>query len=77
MEIEAYIPEFKQRPDLLVNDKIAIEIQCSHLSMKRLKERTENYQVHGFTVLWLMGQDLWLKDQITETSKKSSLFFRK
>ena len=26
VEIEAYIPEFKQRPDLLVNDKIAIEI---------------------------------------------------
>ena len=56
MEIEAYIPEFKQRPDLLVNDKIAIEIQCSHLSMKRLKERTENYQV---TVLRYFG--LWGK----------------
>ncbi|MDN6224328.1 MAG: competence protein CoiA, partial [Lactococcus lactis] len=74
VEIEAYIPEFKQRPDLLVNDKIAIEIQCSHLSTKRLKERTENYQVHGFTVLWLMGQDLWLKDQITELQKNLVYF---
>lgn len=74
VEIEAYIPEFKQRPDLLVNDKIAIEIQCSHLSMKRLKERTENYQVHGFTVLWLMGQDLWLKDQITNLQKNLVYF---
>ncbi|MDG4980214.1 competence protein CoiA family protein [Lactococcus lactis] len=74
VEIEAYIPEFKQRPDLLVNDKIAIEIQCSHLSTKRLKERTENYQVHGFTVLWLMGQDLWLKEQITELQKNLVYF---
>jgi competence protein CoiA len=69
VEIERYLPELNQRPDLLVNDKIAIEIQCSHLPIKRLKERTENYQSHGYVVIWLMGKDLWLKDQITKLQR--------
>lgn len=42
--------------------------------MKRLKERKENYQVHGFTVLWLMGENLWLKDQITNLQKNLVYF---
>ncbi|WP_332373838.1 competence protein CoiA [Lactococcus cremoris] len=74
VEIERYLPELNQRPDLLVNDKIAIEIQCSHLSIKRLKERTENYKAHGFKVLWLMGKDLWLAEQVTKLQKNLVYF---
>jgi hypothetical protein len=41
-QVEAYLPTLKQRPDLLIG-KIAIEIQCSPLPIKRLVERTETY----------------------------------
>ncbi|MDU0399165.1 hypothetical protein [Lactococcus lactis] len=41
------------------------------------KRKDRDYQVHGFTVLWLMGQDLWLKDQITELQKNLVYFSEK
>lgn len=69
VEIERYLPELSQTPDLLVNEKIAIEVQCSSLSLERLRERTENYLAHGFTVIWLMGRDLWLKNALTELQR--------
>lgn len=69
VELEKYLPELEQTPDLLVNDRIAIEIQCSSLSLKRLKERTENYQAYGFKVIWLMGKDLWIKKGMTTLQK--------
>ncbi|RZI48934.1 competence protein CoiA [Lactococcus kimchii] len=74
VEIERYLPALNQRPDLLVNDKIAIEIQCSYLSLKRLKERSENYRQHGYRVLWLMGKDLWMQERLTEL-QKNLLYF--
>jgi competence protein CoiA len=74
VEIERFLPELNQTPDLLVNEKIAIEIQCSHLSLKRLRERTENYRTHGYTVLWLMGYDLWLRKNLTELQKNLMYF---
>ncbi|AYG00760.1 competence protein CoiA [Lactococcus allomyrinae] len=74
VEVEKYLPELKQTPDLLVNDKIAIEVQCSSLSLKRLKERTENYQTHGYSVIWLMGKKLWLSHQLTELQKNLMYF---
>ena len=42
--------------------------------MKRLKERTENYQVNGFRLLWLMGEILCLKDQIPNLQKNLVYF---
>ena len=33
VEMEAYLPELMQRPDLLLEGKIAIEFQCSGLSI--------------------------------------------
>ena len=73
-QIEHYLAELEQTPDLLVNDKIAVEIQCSRLSISRLKERTENYQKHGYTVIWLMGKDLWLKENISNLQKQLTYF---
>lgn len=69
VEIEKYIPEIKQTADLLVNDRLAIEIQCSSLSLKRLMERTTSYREKGYYVLWLQGKDLWLKNSITALQK--------
>lgn len=66
VKIEQYLPDLQQTPDLLVNDTLAIEIQCSPLSISRLRERTVAYQAHGYKVLWLMGQDLWLGESLTQ-----------
>lgn len=65
VEMEYYLQELKQTPDLLINRKIAIEIQCSHLSIERLFERTKNYHKYGYQVIWMMGKDLWLKSNMT------------
>ncbi|MFC4652038.1 competence protein CoiA [Lactococcus nasutitermitis] len=74
VKIEHYLPELEQTPDLLVNEKIAIEVQCSHLSIKRLWERTENYRKHGYQVIWLMGHDLWIKKSLTQLQKNLMYF---
>ncbi len=56
-KLEAYLPQLKQRPDLLV-DRLAIEVQCSPLSLERMIERTQNYQRHGYFPWWLLGLKL-------------------
>src|SRR5699024_273065 len=55
--LEAYLPELKQRPDLLL-DFLAIEVQCSSLKIERFMERTNNYLKHGYHPWWLLGKKL-------------------
>ena len=63
--LEAPIKEVSQVADVLVNRRIALEVQCSRLSLKRLKERTLAYHQAGYYVCWLLGKELWLKDRLT------------
>lgn len=70
VEIEAVLPELGQIADLLVEEKLALEVQCSSLSIQRLLERTKAYQDQGIEVLWLLGKDLWLKDKVTALQKQ-------
>ncbi|MBJ8325642.1 competence protein CoiA [Streptococcus pacificus] len=72
--IEAVLPKLNQIADLLVNQSLALEIQCSPLSQKRLRQRTVSYQKNNFTVLWLLGQKLWLKDRINSLQKQFLYF---
>lgn len=60
VQIEAVLPEIGQVADLLVNDKLILEVQCSRLSLSRLEERTKLYQQAGYKVIWLLGRKLWL-----------------
>ena len=65
-EVEYYLPEFQQIADLLVVDKrLALEVQCSPLSLERLKERSDAYRAHGYQVYWLLGEKLWLKERLS------------
>lgn len=73
-ELEAYMPQFKQRADVLINGHIAIEFQCSSLSIERLKERTRQYQHHGYQVFWIWGKRLGSETQLTEL-KKHGIYF--
>ena len=70
VEIEAVLPELAQIADLLVEEKLALEVQCSSLSIQRLLERTKAYQDQGIEVLWLLGKDLWIKDKLTALQKQ-------
>ena len=65
-EVESYLPEFQQIADLLFPDqKLALEVQCSSLSLKRLRERSDAYRKHGYQVYWLLGEKLWLKKSLS------------
>ncbi|KUE91231.1 competence protein CoiA [Streptococcus equinus] len=63
--VEAVLLELHQVADVLVNDNLALEVQCSRLSEKRLRERTTSYHKAGFNVLWLLGEKLWLGERLT------------
>ena len=66
-EVESYLADFQQIADLLVVDKnLALEVQCSSLSLERLKERSDAYRSHGYQVYWLLGEKLWLKERLTK-----------
>lgn len=69
-QLEAYLPEIEQIADVLVADTLALEIQCSRLSLRRLKERTRAYQTAGYSVLWLLGKDLWLRERLTQLHRQ-------
>ncbi|MGY3765643.1 competence protein CoiA [Vagococcus vulneris] len=63
-QLEAYLPSLKQRPDILLRAKLAIEWQCSRLSVERMHERTTNYIENEYIPIWLLGHKLM-------TSKKT------
>ncbi|MGX7024069.1 competence protein CoiA [Vagococcus hydrophili] len=69
-ELEAFLPELQQRPDVLINRKIAVEFQCSPLSIARFKERTINYQAFGYQVLWILGTKLQWKDSCSSMQRQ-------
>lgn len=59
-ELEKPLPELKQRPDLLQN-RTAVEIQCSSLKISRLIQRFAGYQSGNYRDWWLLGPNLWPK----------------
>lgn len=74
VELEKCLPQIGQIADLLVNDHLAVEVQCSSLPISRLQVRTEAYQQAGMAVLWLLGKDLWLKERLTNLHKQFLTF---
>ncbi|MFC3927930.1 competence protein CoiA [Streptococcus caprae] len=76
VQIEAVLPELQQIADLLVNGQLALEVQCSPLSIERLRERTEAYHDHGFQVLWMLGKKLWLDQRLTQLQRDFLYFSR-
>lgn len=61
VELEAYLPELKQRPDFLIHHKqrrIAIEYQCSKIPSEQIIQRTEGYHQAGIHVVWILGERL-------------------
>ncbi|MGT2948740.1 competence protein CoiA [Streptococcus devriesei] len=74
VEVEKLLPELGQIADLMVNEKLALEVQCSRLSKERLHERTQAYLEHGCQVRWLLGEKLWL-DRTLTSLQRDLLYF--
>lgn len=77
IEVEAYLPELKQRPDLLILDdckKTAIEFQCSSITVEKIGERTKGYLEANNDVLWILGKSLGHKKFLTAL-QKACLYF--
>lgn len=72
--VERILPDLGQVADLLVNGKLALEVQCSRLSKERLYQRTVGYQNHDIQVLWLLGKKLWLSNRINALQKQFLYF---
>lgn len=56
VELEVFLPEIQQRPDLLIeegNKRFAIEFQCSPISMNRLIERNAGYKKLNIKPVWI------------------------
>lgn len=76
VQVEAVLPDLGQVADLLVNGELALEVQCSRLSIERLRQRTQAYRQHGYQVRWLLGEKLWLKESLSALQKQF-LYFSK
>ncbi|HFR3884014.1 TPA: competence protein CoiA [Streptococcus suis] len=74
VELEKCLPKIGQVADLLVNNGLALEVQCSSLPISRLQARTKAYYVAGYQVVWLLGKDLWLKGRLTNLHKQFLYF---
>lgn len=55
LTMEQYLPEIQQRPDILVNQTLAVEYQCAKINVKTLSERVVGYQSIGMKSLWILG----------------------
>lgn len=54
--MEYYLADIEQIPDLLVNHKIALEIQLSRISPELIAERTKGYRSIGMDVIWILQE---------------------
>ncbi|MDQ0429070.1 competence protein CoiA [Planomicrobium stackebrandtii] len=54
-ELESYLPQIRQRADLLVNRHLAIEFQCSTIPVQQLKQRSEGYLKMKLKPVWIKG----------------------
>lgn len=65
---EVYLPTIQQRPDILLTcsdgRQIALEFQCSPLSVERLRQRNTGYAQLKIQVWWLLGMP-YLKRSLT------------
>lgn len=74
VELEAYLPNLKQRPDLLVAH-LAIEMQCSPLTISRFIERNQGYLSHHYFPWWLIGSKLQPKKHQFRSLVKSMICY--
>lgn len=66
--LEGWIPETKQRPDIMFKfngKQYVIEYQCSPIASEYI-ERHELYQAAGINDIWILGTEKYLKSNMRE-----------
>ena len=56
VNLEPYLKELSQRPDLLVTideEQFAVEFQCSTISHEKWQQRTMGYERNDIQAIWL------------------------
>lgn len=74
--LEGWIPETKQRPDIMFkyhNKLYVIEYQCSPISSEWI-ERHDLYQAAGIHDIWICGTEKYLKDNMREKFLQNKAF---
>lgn len=72
VQLESYLPELQQRPDILFekeNRKIAIEFQCSSISVDSVMRRTQGYLDANYEVIWILGNHFKYTNRLTAFHK--------
>lgn len=54
VQIEPYIAGIYQYPDLIINKKVAIEIQFSKITISTVKKRSKGLLCNGYKVIWII-----------------------
>lgn len=54
VQIEPQIRQGSQIPDLLLNNKVVVELQFSNITLVELQRRTSNYELLGYMVCWVV-----------------------
>ncbi|MBL1226456.1 competence protein CoiA [Enterococcus sp. BWR-S5] len=75
-QLEAYLPEIKQRADLLIG-RYAIEFQCSMLSAEEMVKRTRSYIENGYQPIWICGRKIWNYGKSNGTIRKFCSYSQK
>ncbi len=61
VEIEPYCPLIMQYPDILIESKIAMEIQFSRISFQEIRERSLGFKRLGLEVDWIIEDSKYHK----------------
>lgn len=69
VQVEVVLPKVGQVADVLVDNRLVLEVQCSRISSERLLERTLAYRRAGYRVIWLLGKKLWLGRYLSDNQK--------
>lgn len=75
VSIEEPLLKLHQRPDLLINHRLAVEFQCSPISNQRLNERQIGYDGGHYQQLWLLGSPYQKKFQLHLTKIAKFIVF--
>jgi len=57
VELEHFFPEIQQRPDIWVQQHVAVEYQCAKIDVQTLEQRVSGYQQVGVQNIWILGGD--------------------
>lgn len=74
-QLERYLPEIKQRPDIFIelkNRRIAIEFQCATIPASEIRKRTLAYKKIHITSIWILGANRFKR--ITNTHLRLNSF---